>query len=96
MYVDVDQCSLPVIPAPSELEVAQMVREPVEESVGRNIMSGEIQMCTGEYLSAVCVCVCVCVEGDVPVYAGGVHGVQSHVHHLCSLGELVKCCYGHN
>lgn len=25
----------------------------------------------------------------LPVYAGGVHGVQPHVQHLCGLGQLM-------
>lgn len=32
--------------------------------------------------------------GGSPVYAGGVHGVQSHVQHLCSLGQLTPTCQG--
>lgn len=32
--------------------------------------------------------------GGSPVYAGGVHGVQPHVHHLCSLGQLTPTCQG--
>lgn len=30
----------------------------------------------------------------LPVCAGGVHGVQSHVQHLCGLGQLTGRCWG--
>lgn len=32
------------------------------------------------------------VKVKLPVYAGGVHGVQSHVEHLCGLGQLTSRC----
>lgn len=32
------------------------------------------------------------VKVKLPVYAGGVHGVQSHVKHLCGLGQLTSRC----
>lgn len=37
---------------------------------------------------------CQRAEGGSPVYAGRVHGVQSHVQHLCSLGQLTPTCQG--
>lgn len=72
----------PVVPAPAKLEVAQVMRKPVDESED-NTRNGHRREHLGSVGGA---------GGIVlPVYARGVHGVQSHVHHLCGLSQLTPC-----
>ena len=57
-----------------------MVGKPVDESANKNKVKVRLLCLRQEGRG--------CGAGESPVYAGRVHGVQPHVQHLGSLGQL--------